>query len=84
MADNPFFSGRIPKDLYERIEQHCAETNENKTQILINALSKYLDYPVKLPSTAPTANVSIESFNQLEQRVAELEKKTSDNKRYQN
>jgi len=69
---NPFFSGRVPEDLNKRIEQHCAETGESKTQLLINALSKYLDFPVKPPAPA---NVSPERFDQLEERVAELERK---------
>lgn len=69
---SPFFSGRIPEDLNERIQQHCAETGESKTQVLHNALSKYLDFPIK---PLITTTISTERFNQLEQRVAELEKR---------
>lgn len=69
---SPFFSGRIPQELNDRINQHCTETGESKTQVLLNALSKYLDFPIKPPVTT---SVSAERFNQLEQRVAELEKK---------
>ncbi len=70
MAANPFFSGRIPKDLSDRINQYCAETGESKTHILINALAKYLDFPIN-PLT--TTGVSIEMFSELEKRVTELE-----------
>ncbi|AFZ15756.1 hypothetical protein Cri9333_5001 (plasmid) [Crinalium epipsammum PCC 9333] len=69
---SPFFSGRIPEDLNERIQQHCAETGESKTQVLLNALSKYLDFPIKPPATT---GISTERFSQLERRVTELEKK---------
>jgi predicted transcriptional regulator len=43
---NPFFSGRIPPDLYQRVEEFAAETNQSKTRILILALSAYLDHPI--------------------------------------
>lgn len=69
---SPFFSGRIPQELSDRIQQHCTETGESKTQVLLNALSKYLDFPIKPPATI---SISAERFDQLEQRVAELEKK---------
>jgi preprotein translocase subunit SecD len=69
---SPFFSGRIPQELSDRISQHCAETGESKTQVLINALSKYLDFPIKPPAST---GISVEMFTKLEQRVAELEKK---------
>ena len=71
MAANPFFSGRIPQDLDDCVKEYCAETGESKTHVLINALAKYLDFPIK-PLAA--TGVSIEMFSQLEERVAELEK----------
>lgn len=77
---NPFFSGRIPQDLDERIKQYVAETGESKTDILINALATYLNYPVA-PKSNPVVEVSKGMFAALEERVAILEKllKTPDN-----
>ncbi len=69
---NPFFSGRIPPDLLDRVEKHCAETGETKTDILINALATYFDHPVA-PRNTPTIEVSKQMFAALEERVAILE-----------
>lgn len=44
---NPFFSGRIPQSLHNRIEQYISESGKSKTELLINALSSYLDFPVE-------------------------------------
>jgi hypothetical protein len=49
VAANPFFSGRIPQQLLDKIEQHIAETGSSKTSILIRALGTYLEFPI-LPS----------------------------------
>ncbi len=70
---NPFFSGRIPQDLYDQIEQRKAQTGESKTDILINALAAYLNYPL-VPRSTPTSEVSKEMFAALEERVAMVEK----------
>lgn len=70
---NPFFSGRIPQDLYQRIQQHIAETGESKTHILINALAAYLNHPLKIQKTVVGSGVSLEMFTTLEERVAALE-----------
>lgn len=78
---NPFFSGRIPPDLDERIKQHIAETGESKTEVLINALATYLNYPVIRPAPATTSLGDEERFRALEKRVAILEtlvRETSD------
>lgn len=72
MAGNPFFSGRIPQDLHERIQQYCSETGETKTQILINALAAYLNHPVK--ESLSNSVVSREEFADLQERVLALEK----------
>jgi hypothetical protein len=48
---NPFFSGRIPQSLYDRVEQYISESGKNKTELLINALSNYLDFPVETKQT---------------------------------
>lgn len=70
---NPFFSGRIPVDLYERAEQYISETGESKTQVLINALATYLDFPISAQNLAPASQVSKEIFSALEERVKILE-----------
>lgn len=69
---NPFFSGRIPPDLLERIEQHVSETGESKTQVLINALAAYLNHPVSRP--ALVSSPGEERFRALEERLTVLEK----------
>jgi hypothetical protein len=76
MAANTFFSGQIPSDLHERIERHIAETGESKTQIIVNALSTYLDHPGS--QTDPIVSNAIKSlleekFNVLEDRITALE-----------
>lgn len=73
MPSNPFFSGRIPPDLFKRAEQHCAETGETKTDILINALSAYLNHPVVRPVANVASPKAEERFKALEERLAVLE-----------
>jgi hypothetical protein len=70
---NPFFSGRIPTDLHKRIEQYISETGVSKTQVLINALATYLDFPISTQNLAPASQVSKEIFSALEERVKILE-----------
>lgn len=68
---NPFFSGRIPQDLYDRIDQYIAETGESKTDVLVKALGAYLNHPVSRPSATPT--ISEERFTALEEQVTSLQ-----------
>ena len=72
---SPFFSGRIPQELYDRIEQHIKESGEGKTQILINALSQYLGIEI---STPKSSNVNTDLFlielESLKERVSLLER----------
>lgn len=70
---NPFFSARIPPDLFEKIEQHIAETGESKTQILIQALATYVNHPIQTQEVSVSKGISIEMFTALEERVAALE-----------
>ena len=76
-AANPFFSGQIPPDIQARIEQHIAKTGESKNQIIINALSSYLNYPVSQSSPTLVSNAISslieERFNALENRIAAVE-----------
>ena len=74
MGPNEFFSGRIPKGLLDAIEEYRQNTGESKTQVLINALSTYVNYslPVSsLPNSPPNSWVD-EKFNVLEQRIEAL------------
>jgi|SRR4028118_273711 hypothetical protein len=75
---NPFFSARIPQDLFEKIEKHIAETGESKTQILIKALAAYVNHPVEMQKPTPNGGVSLEMFAILEERVAALEQLLQD------
>ncbi|PZV13432.1 MAG: hypothetical protein DCF20_15490 [Pseudanabaena sp.] len=72
---SPFFSGRIPQDLYDRIDQHIKESGEGKTQILINALSQYLGFEIPKPKSS---NVNTDLFfselESLKDRVSLLER----------
>lgn len=72
---SPFFSGRIPQELYDRVEQHINESGEGKTQILINALSQYLGVEIPKPKSS---NVNTDLFfselESLKERVSLLER----------
>jgi len=70
---NPFISGRIPEDLFKKIEDHCKATNQNKTDILIKALCQYLDYEIELPLETKHKGVSEDDFRNLADRVKILE-----------
>lgn len=70
---NPFFSGRIPPDLHKRVEQYKAETGESKTDILINALAAYLNYPVSKLAHTIVSSETEERFRSLESRITTLE-----------
>lgn len=75
---SPFFSGRIPQELYDRIEQHINDSGESKTQILINALSQYLGFEISKPKSS---NVNTDLFfselESLKERVSLLERSQS-------
>lgn len=76
MASNKFFSGRIPNELYEQAEKHCEETGNSKTEVLIKALSTYLNFPIAIPGKnliAPAPEVTKEMFEKLEERLKILE-----------
>ena len=64
MAGNPFFSGRIPKELNEQIIKHCEKTGKSKTQVLVEALSNYLNIPI------PETNHKID--NRVEKELTDL------------
>jgi len=48
----PFFSGRIPQDLYDAVEKHREESGETKTEVLIRGLSEYTGVKI-MPTDKP-------------------------------
>ena len=72
---SPFFSGRIPQELYDRVDQHVKESGEGKTQILINALSQYLGVEISTPkSSGVNTNLFLSELENLKDRVSLLER----------
>lgn len=72
MGSNPFFSGRIPQNLYDGIENYRKETGESKTDVLIKALAQYIGY--KLEEKEPSIPPIKEKFDEIFKRLEELEK----------
>ena len=72
---NPFFSGRIPQELYDRVDQHIKESGEGKTQILINALSQYLGVEISKPkASSVNTDLFLSELESLKDRVGLLER----------
>ena len=72
---SPFFSGRIPQELYDRVDQHVKESGEGKTQILINALSQYLGVEISTPkSSSINIDLFLSELESLKERVELLER----------
>ncbi len=67
MAANPFFSGRIPQELKNKIDEFCEATGKSKTEFMVEAFYKYLDLPI--PATENTPEVSKEMFLELQEKV---------------
>ena len=75
MTTNPFFSGRIPQGLYNRIEDYRKETNQSKTDVLIRALAKYVEY--ELEKNKPNVPLIKKTFDEIFQRLDLIEKEMS-------
>ena len=75
MTANPFFSGRIPQGLYDRIEEYRKETDESKTDVLIRALAKYVEY--ELEEDKPNIPPIKKTFDEIFGRLDLIEKKLS-------
>ena len=72
---SPFFSGRIPQELYDRLDQHVKESGKGKTQILINALSQYLGVEIStLKSSNVNTDLLLSELESLKERVGLLER----------
>lgn len=70
---NPFFSGRIPQSLHDRIEQYISESGKSKTELLINALSNYLDFPIEVKETNNSNEGLWIAIKELQKRIEVLE-----------
>jgi hypothetical protein len=70
---NPFFSGRIPQSLYDKVEQYINESGKSKTDLLINALSSYLDFPVEIKQTNSSNGELWIVVKELQERIEKLE-----------
>jgi hypothetical protein len=70
MTTKPFFSGRIPQELFGHVEAHSKKTGLSKTDILIKALSIYLDRPVE--SDGLSNQELTERILKIEQRLKSL------------
>ena len=71
MATNPFFSGRIPQSLFDRIEEYRKQTKESKSEVLIRALAKYVGY--QLEEKAPQIPPIREEFDKIYKRLENIE-----------
>jgi hypothetical protein len=70
---NPFFSGRIPQSLYDRVEQYISESGKSKTELLINALSNYLDFPIEAKQTNNSNDELWIAVKELQERMEKVE-----------
>lgn len=76
MPSNPFFSGRIPQDLYDAIERHRRDSGESKTDVLVKALSVYINHPVSWPpSLGFQPDQSNPRLEAVEREIQELNSK---------
>lgn len=73
MSTKPFFSGRIPQSLYDALEEYRQKTNESKTDILIKALSNYVDHPIELSDSPQSCAVETSKIEVLGKKVKVLE-----------
>ncbi len=79
---SPFFSGRIPQELFDRIEQRTQSTGESKSQILVNALSQYLGLELPVSNSSEVANIKTR-LTALEYVVKEIQTGQPKGDRYQ-
>ncbi|NJM47068.1 MAG: hypothetical protein HC860_13650 [Alkalinema sp. RU_4_3] len=76
MSSNPIFGARIPTDLRERLEANMAISGQSKSDLLIEALGRYLDVlDGKLVPLAeqPIASPMEPRLSAIEERMAILE-----------
>jgi len=73
MSAKPFFSGRIPQSLYDALEEYRQQTDESKTDVLIKALSNYVNHPVEPPVSSQPGTVETSRITALEKKFETLE-----------
>lgn len=76
---NPFFSGRIPQELFDKAEECSKQSGKNKTDILIEALSLYLNIPVEVKKTVSDSEELWKAVKELQEKVERLEKGSNKN-----
>jgi hypothetical protein len=86
MAANPFFSGRIPQELFDHIEKRIEKSGESKTDILVQALAIYtgFDLPsIKESTKSPLAEkieILVSEVELLKKKFNEIELHEARNK----
>lgn len=78
MVTKPFLAARIPEDLNTKLEEHSASTGEGKTQAVINALARYLNFTPESKSEESAGD----RLSLLEKKVAELENLVKEPKQF--
>jgi hypothetical protein len=71
---NPFFSGRIPKALAEKVDTHLAITGETRSELLLRLLRQEVS-----DNNTDNDNERDSILTDLLQRVAKLEQMMGDN-----
>lgn len=70
MSPNPFFSGRISQQLFDAVEKHRQQSGESKTDVLVKALSAYVNAPIEV---SPLDAEDKSKLQALENRVVQIE-----------
>lgn len=70
---NPFFSGRIPQELSDKAEEYSKQSGKSKTDILIEALSLYLNFPIEVKRTVNDNEELWKAIKDLQEKVEKLE-----------
>ncbi|NES93407.1 hypothetical protein [Okeania sp. SIO2B9] len=79
MAISPFYSGRIPQELFDHIENFREVSGEGKTDLLIKALAQYTGF--ELDKVTPKTPPIREELNSIYERLENLEELFNDNKK---
>ncbi|NES70681.1 MAG: hypothetical protein F6K24_38450 [Okeania sp. SIO2D1] len=69
---NPFFSGRIPQELLDHVEEYREQTGESKTDVLIKALANYTGYKIPEANNLPKIAPITEKVERLERGLETL------------
>lgn len=66
---SPFFSGRIPQELFDHVEAHRKSTGESKTDVLVKALAAYTGFE----DNSNIDNTSIPKTSEILERLERVE-----------